>query len=67
MLYVKLFDFVELSFPAVELFISSETKLDELDKILRSKFPEVEEFESCKINNIYSFNIDDLILSLFDW
>lgn len=35
--------------------------------MLKEKYPDVEEFEACKINNIYSFCVDDLIISCYDW
>jgi hypothetical protein len=59
---------IELSFPANEIWVTSNTTLDELGLKLCALYNLPEDvLEACRINNIFSFRIDDLIISSFDW
>jgi len=70
LVYVKFFNLIdlELSYPAEEIWVTSSTTLDEL-AVRFSKIYNVPEdaLEGCRINNIFSFTMDDLIISSYDW
>lgn len=59
---------LDLSFPATEIWVTTNTTLDELALKLCKIYNVPEDaLEACRINNIFSFRIDDLIISSFDW
>jgi ubiquitin carboxyl-terminal hydrolase 47 len=59
---------LELTFPAVEIWVTINTTLDDLAVKLSKIYGIPEDaIEACRINNLFSFVFDDLIISSFDW